>query len=355
MGEGMPMKTLSSLLPIGWIVSAAALLPGQAMALAYQNTADITAVSTASDTAFSFLDGVGYVLTANQSAGNYVACTGAALSSRIILTSSHCFDFNYDNKTDNSRSMFYAWEGSGANRGLTQYDGTVIAAPQHEIILSGGYKAYSDVALIVLDSPLEPTTPTYAVYSGALSSSVLDKLHDGAMTVGYGQHHEEGRFIEGGSAFNRWVGYTKIDDYDPVKGGTLSATLVNGTSILAAGDSGGPLMSWTQAGGAPLGVIFGTGAYARDNQGNGRYSDLGDEAYWSAINAAGMIEFIKQVAAQYGETVKFYSGSDLSACTKGLSCPNFPTSAVVPEPSEWALLGAGLATIGALARRRRKV
>lgn len=351
------MKTLSSLLPLGWIVSAVALLPGQAMALAYQNSAAITAASTTSDPAFSFLDGVGYVLTSNQAAGNYVACTGAALSSRLILTSSHCFDFNYDNQTDNSRSMFYAWEGSGAGRGLTQHNGSVVVSPQHEIILAGGYKAYSDIALIVLDAPLRPTTPTYAVYSGQLSEGALSKLEEGAMLVGYGQHHEEGRLIEGGSAYNRWLGYTQIDGFDPEKGGTLSATLAQNTAILAAGDSGGPLMSWTQSGGAPLGVIFGTGAYARDNQGNGRYSDLGDEAFWSFIGE--QANFIQQVATQYGETVRFYSGSDLSACTKGLSCPNFPASGTgnvpgIPEPSEWALLGVGLSTVVALARRRRK-
>lgn len=351
------MKTLSSLLPLGWIVSAAALLPGQAMALAYQNSAAITAASTASDPAFNFLDGVGYVLTSNQAAGNYVACTGAALSSRLILTSAHCFDFNYDNQTDNSRSMFYAWEGTGASRGLTQHNGSVVVSPQHEIILAGGYKAYSDIALIVLDTPLQPTTPTYAVYSGELSDSALTRLESGAMVVGYGQHHEEGRLIEGGSAYNRWLGYTQIDGFDPEKGGTLSATLVQNTAILAAGDSGGPLMSWTQSGGAPLGVIFGTGAYARDNQGNGRYSDLGDEAIWSFIGE--QASFIQQVADQYGETVRFYSGADLSACTKGLNCPNFPASGTgnvpgVPEPSEWVLLGVGLFTVAALARRRRK-
>lgn len=351
------MKILSSLLPLGWIVSAAALLPGQAMALSYQNTAEITATSTVSDPSFGFLDGVGYVLTSNQSAGNYVACTGAALSSRIILTSSHCFDFNYDNKTDNSRSMFYAWEGAGASRGLSQYNGDVVVSPQHEIILAGGYKAYSDVALIVLDTPLAPTTPTYAVYSGQLSDSAFSKLENGAMLVGYGQHHEEGRFIEGGSAFNRWVGYTKIDDFDPEKGGTLSATLVNGTSILAAGDSGGPLMSWTHSGGAALGVIFGTGAYARDNQGNGHYSDLGDEAYWSFIGE--QADFIREVAAQYGETVKFYSGSELSACMNSLNCSNFPASSIgnvphAPEPEEWALLLTGLATVLGLSHRQRQ-
>lgn len=351
MGEGIPMKTLSSLLPLGWIVSAAAFLPGQAMALAYQNTADITAASTINDTSFSFLDGVGYVLTANQAAGNYTACTGAALSSRIILTSSHCFDFNYDNQTDNSRSMFYAWEGTGANRGLTQYNGDVIVSPQHEIILAGGYKAYSDVALIVLDSPLEAATPTYAVYSGQLSDSALSKLGDGAMLVGYGQHHEEGRFIEGGSAFNRWVGYTQVDGFDPEKGGTLSATLVNGGAGLAAGDSGGPLMSWTSSG---EGVIFGTAAYARDNQGNGRYTDLGDESYWSFIGE--QAKFIREVALQYGETVRFYSDVDLAACRQGSTCPLSGPGSVThtPEPSEWVLLLAGLATVWGVSRAKRR-
>lgn len=351
MGEGMPMKTLSSLLPIGWIVSAATLLPGQAMALAYQNTADITAVSTASDTAFSFLDGVGYVLTANQSAGNYVACTGAALSSRIILTSSHCFDFNYDNKTDNSRSMFYAWEGTGANRGLTQYDGEVIVSPQHEIILAGGYKAYSDIALIVLDSPLEPATPTYSIYAGPLSDNALGKLEDGAMVVGYGQHHEEGRFIEGGSAYNRWMGYTQVTGFDDEKGGTLSAVLVQGGAALAAGDSGGPLMSWTSSG---QGVIFGTAAYARDNQGNGRYTDLGDESYWSFIGE--QAAFIREVALKYGETISFYNDADLAACRQGSTCPLSGPGSVThaPEPSEWALLLAGLATVWGVSRFKRR-
>lgn len=352
------MKNLSSLLPLGLIVSAAALLPGQALALAYQNGADVTAQSTTSDPAYGFLDGVGYVLTSNPAQGNYVACTGAALSSRLVLTSSHCFDFNYDNKTDNSRSMFYAWEGTGAGRGLTQYNGSVVVSPQSQIILSGGYRAFSDVALIVLDTPLQQGTPTYAVYSGPLSGSALDRLENGAMLVGYGQHHEEGRFIEGGSAYNRWVGYTKIDGFDPQKGGTLSATLVEGTSILAGGDSGGPLMSWTQAGGSPLGVIFGTGAYARDNQGNGRYSDLGDQAYWSFIGQ--QADFIRQVAQQHGETVNFYSGSNLFACVKGLNCTSFPASstgnlpsASVPEPAEWALFLVGLASVAAVSRRRR--
>lgn len=347
----MSMKTLSSLLPLGWIVSAAALLPGQAMALAYFDTADITATSTASNESFSFLDGVGYVLTANPSAGNYVACTGAALSSRIILTSAHCFDFNFDNTTDNTRSMFFAWEGTGSNRGLTQYNGDVVVSPQHEIILAGGYKAYSDVALIVLDTPLKEATPAYSVYDGELSDSALSKLEDGAMLVGYGQHHQEGRFIQGGSAFNRWMGYTQITGYDDERGGTLSAMLVSGGAGLAPGDSGGPLMSWTFPG---EGVIFGTAAYARDNQGNGRYTDLGDESYWSFIGE--QAEFIRQVALQYGETISFYNDADLAACRQGSTCPLSGPGSVThtPEPSEWALLLAGLATVWGVSRLRRR-
>jgi Trypsin len=345
------MKTLSSLLPLGWILSAAALLPGQAMALAYFDTAETTATSTASSSAFGYLDGVGYVLTANQSAGNYVACTGAALSSRIILTSSHCFDFNYDNKTDNSRSMFYAWEGLGEGRGLTLHNGDVVVSPQHEIILAGGYKAYSDVALIVLDTPLAATTQTYSVYDGALSGSALSKLEGGAMVVGYGQHHEEGRFIEGGSAYNRWMGYTQVSDFDDKKGGTLSAVLVQGGAALAAGDSGGPLMSWTSSG---QGVIFGTAAYARDNQGNGRYSDLGDESFWSFIGE--QADFIREVALQYGETISFYKDADLAACRPGSTCPLSGPGSVphAPEPSEWALLLAGLASVWGVSRLKKR-
>lgn len=345
------MKTLSSLLPLGWILSAAALLPGQAMALAYFDSAEVTAASTVSNSSFSFLDGVGYVLTANQSAGNYVACTGAALSSRLILTSSHCFDFNYDNKTDNSRSMFYAWEGEGASRGLTLHNGDVVVSPKHEIILAGGYKAYSDVALIVLDTPLAATTQTYSVYSGELSDSALSKLEDGAMVVGYGQHHEEGRFIEGGSVYNRWMGYTQITGYDDEKGGTLSAVLVPGGAALAGGDSGGPLMSWTSSG---QGVIFGTAAYARDNQNNGRYTDLGDESFWSFIGE--QADFIRDVALKYGETVSFYNDADLAACRQGSTCPLSGPGSVshAPEPSEWALLLAGLATVWGVSRRQNQ-
>ena len=345
------MRLLSSLLPLGWIVSAAALLPGQAMALAYHDSPDITAVSTTNDPSFSFLDGVGYVLTANPAAGNYVACTGAALSSRIILTSSHCFDFNFDNKTDNSRSMYYAWEGAGGGRGLNQYNGDVVASPDRKIILAGGYKAYSDVALIVLDTPLQQTTPFYSVFAGQLSDAALNKLGDGAMVVGYGQHHEEGRLIDGGSAFNRWVGYTQITEFDDERGGTLSAVLVQGGAALAAGDSGGPLMSWTSSG---EGVIFGTAAYARDNQGNGRYTDLGDESYWSFIGE--QADFIRRVAAQYGETVSFYTGADLRACRPGGTCPTSGPGSVqgVPEPSEWALLLAGLVSVFGISRWRQR-
>ena len=345
------MKTLSSLLPLGWILSAAALVPGQAMALAFFDSPEVTATSTVSNPSFSFLDGVGYVLTANQAAGNYVACTGAALSSRLVLTSSHCFDFNYDNKTDNSRSMYYAWEGSGPSRGLAQYNGDVVVSPKHELILQGGYKAYSDVALIVLDTPLAPTTPTYAVYTGPLSDDAFDKLADGAMVVGYGQHHEEGRLVDGGNVYNRWMGYTRITEFDDEKGGTLSAVLVPGGAALAAGDSGGPLMSWTTSG---EGVIFGTAAYARDNQGNGRYNDLGDESYWSFIGE--QADFIRDVAFKYGETVNFYSDADLAACRRGSTCPLSGPGSVshAPEPSEWALLLAGFATMMGVTRWKRR-
>jgi hypothetical protein len=347
------MKVLSSWLPIGWVACAAALLPGQAMALAYHNTPDITAVSTTDDPSFGFLDGVGYVLTANDAAGNYVACTGAALSSRIVLTSSHCFDFNYDNKTDNSRSMFYAWEGSGPYRGLNQYNGEVIVSPDHQIVLAGGYKAFNDIALIVLDTPLQQATPLYSVFAGALSDAALDSLGNGAMVVGYGQHHEEGRFVEGGSAFNRWMGYTQVTGFDDERGGTLSAALVEGGAALAAGDSGGPLMSWTPDG---RGVIFGTAAYARDTQGNGSYSDLGDESYWSFVGE--QAGFIRKVAREHGETVNFYTGAELQGCRAGGACPmSGPGSALpVPEPSQWALMLAGLASVLGVSRwsRRRR-
>lgn len=356
------MKTLS-LLPLEWIVSAAALLPGQAMALAYQNGADVSAVSSTDDPAYGFLDGVGYVLTSNPSQGNYVACSGTALSSRLVLTSAHCFDFDYNNTTDNSRTMFYNWGGSGNSRGLTQNFGSVVVSPQHQITQVGGYKAYSDLALIVLDSPLSAGTPTYAVYDGPLSEASLNKLKEGAMLVGYGQHHEEGQWVAGGSAYNRWVGYAKVSGFDPQRGGTLSATLVNGTSILAPGDSGGPLMSWTQAGGSPLGVVFGTGAYARDNQGNGRYTDMGDEAFWSFAGSAA--DFIRQVAADNGETVRFFSdvAGALAACPTGSTCAGFPavsgTSGTgnvpgIPEPGQLSLMGVGLLTLLGMARYRRK-
>lgn len=349
------MKTLSSLLPLGWLLSAAALVPGQALALAYQNGASTSAVSTTHDPAYGFLDGVGYVLTANVAQGNYSACSGAALSSRLVMTSAHCFDFNYDNKTDNSRTMFYAWGGSGNARGLTQYNGSVVVAPQHHISHVGGYRAYNDVALIVLDTPLSLSTPTYAVYSGDLSDSALAQLEGGAMLAGYGQHHEEGRPVEAGSAYSRWVGYTKVSGFDGTRGGTLQASLVEGTSTLSPGDSGGPMLSWTEsADGSPLGVIMGTAAYARDNQGNGSYADLGDESFWSFTG--GLTEFIRQVAAQNGETVRFVSssGARLSACPTGSTCAGFPGSGGssgpghvpgVPEPGQFALMGVGLVVV----------
>ena len=170
--------------------------------------------------------------------------------------------------------------------------------------------------------------------------------------------------VSAGGAFTRWVGYTKVSGYDDQLGGTLSATLVNGTSTLAPGDSGGPLMAWARSADASQGVIFGTGAYARDNQGNGSYTDLGDESFWSFTG--GLTEFIRQVAAQNGETVRFLSGPELalSACPSGSTCAGFPvvtgssgTGQVpgVPEPGQLSLMGIGLVTLGLVHRRRHRL
>ena len=122
-------------------------------------------------------------------------------------------------------------------------------------------------------------------------------------------------------------------------------------------------MSWTQAGGSPLGVVFGTGAYARDNQGNGRYTDMGDEAFWSFAGSAA--DFIRQVAADNGETVRFFSdvAGALAACPTGSTCAGFPavsgTSGTgnvpgIPEPGQLSLMGVGLLTLLGMARYRRK-
>ena len=62
------------------------------------------------------------------------------------------------------------------------------------------------------------------------------------------------------------------------------------------------------------------------------------------------------MALTYGETVSFYSDADLAACRLGSTCPLSGPGSVshAPEPSEWALLLAGLATMWGVSRRKQR-
>lgn len=171
---------------------------------------------------------VGALLAAEAySDGTWSYCTGTLISPTVFLTAAHCAE---GNESDRVRVTF----SSSYTEGDKAYTGTFHADPRYNQTQSDPH----DIAVVVLDEPVQGVTPAELPAAGSLSDLPADQTFT---AVGYGAHEVTNQ--PGGHQY-------LYDDVRKASTGTLNATNpawlrlsqngATGDGGTCNGDSGGP-------------------------------------------------------------------------------------------------------------------
>lgn len=236
-------------------------------------------------------------------------CTGAAISSTVVLSAAHCFA--------GVEAASVSFQGISASR----------------IDIAPGYVGYgepnldNDLAAIVLSSALPETVPVYQLLLSPVAPiTPITFVHrDGTL----GNNVVNLKNIDGTTTF--------AFDYDDPTGQTnlVGGTAVAGEDTLRSGDSGGP--SFVLVGNVP--VLLGVNTFIAD-------TTLGSAGQYGSLGGGLLVSKYKDFLGNYVSTTRnWFSGSRFS-----LSSEEFTA---VPEPgSAFALVATG-GVFGWLKRRRR--
>lgn len=165
-------------------------------------------------------------------------CTGTLVEPDVVVSAAHCFlgilpgdevYFTLDEVIDSDRDGF-------VDADVTKLSGASVV---HPLAYSGGYNDPHDIAVFLLDSPVEGVEPAALPEAGALGDSQVKGST--FTTVGYGTVRETNRkgwqsFIDG------WRRETVNQHLDSVTKAwaTFSMNLATGDGGTCYGDSGGP-------------------------------------------------------------------------------------------------------------------
>ncbi len=165
-------------------------------------------------------------------------CTGTLVESDVVVSAAHCFlgilpgdevYFTLDEVIDSDRDGF-------VDADITKLSGTSVVDP---LAYSGGYNDPHDIAVFLLDSPVEDVKPAALPEADALKASQVKGST--FTTVGYGVVRETNR--KGWQSFTDGWRREKVDQHlnSVTKAwATFSMNLATGNGGTCFGDSGGP-------------------------------------------------------------------------------------------------------------------
>lgn len=303
-------------------------------------------------------DGLGAVVALRVGTGaTFQLCSGALVAPNVVLTARHCVTRNAttsvscDDKGSSANGVHVLGDEEPSVIGVylgvaPSFAKAPVARARAVVAPSGPYLCDSDIALVVLDTPITTVAPL-AVRLGRPA-----RTGERIRAVGYGQNDQSSpigtRFRRGGVAVL-------------AQGAGVSASKTPlgphefevGTSI-CQGDSGGPALS--EESGAVIGVVSRGGGCAEDF-GHIYTTTAGfDDVFADAFRQAGATP----IAESGDEVTGGASTRSRSTATLGGGAAETPTTAAgcAVSPAGGGTSGAHLAAVAAatvlLAFRRRR-